>query len=38
VTYVNSTTVPVLAPGSRVGVFQALTTRAGGEVVSADAY
>jgi len=38
VTYVNSTTVPVVAPGGKIGVFQALTTRAGGEVVSADAY
>jgi prepilin-type N-terminal cleavage/methylation domain-containing protein/prepilin-type processing-associated H-X9-DG protein len=27
-----------LAPGARLGVYQALSTRAGGEVVSADAY
>ncbi|WP_165251654.1 DUF1559 domain-containing protein [Paludisphaera soli] len=38
VTYTNSFTPPVLAPGSKVGVLQALTTRAGGEVISADAY
>jgi prepilin-type processing-associated H-X9-DG protein len=28
----------VLAPGTRLGVYQALSTRAGGEVISADAY
>jgi prepilin-type processing-associated H-X9-DG protein len=28
----------VLAPGTRLGVFQALSTRSGGEVISADAY
>src|SRR5262245_33735301 len=28
----------VLAPGTRLGVFQSLSTRAGGEVISADAY
>ena len=27
-----------VAPGTRPGVYQALSTRAGGEVVSADAY
>ena len=27
-----------LAPGTRLGVIQALSTRAGGEVLSADAY
>ena len=27
-----------LAPGTQLGVYQALSTRAGGEVVSADAY
>jgi prepilin-type processing-associated H-X9-DG protein len=28
----------VLDPGMRLGVFQSLSTRAGGEIVSADAY
>jgi prepilin-type processing-associated H-X9-DG protein len=28
----------VLAPGTRLGIFQALSTRAGGEIVSADTY
>ncbi|MDG3006713.1 DUF1559 family PulG-like putative transporter [Paludisphaera mucosa] len=36
ITWVSS--CPTLAPGSKVGVLQALTSRAGGEVVSADAY
>jgi prepilin-type processing-associated H-X9-DG protein len=30
--------VQVLAPGTQYGVYQALSTRAGGEVISADAY
>ncbi len=30
--------LPSLVPGQKVGVWQALSTRAGGEVVSADAY
>ncbi len=35
----GSPVVPyVLAPGTRLGVYQALSTRNGGEVVSADAY
>jgi prepilin-type N-terminal cleavage/methylation domain-containing protein/prepilin-type processing-associated H-X9-DG protein len=32
------TLVPYILPGARVGVWQALSTRAGGEVSSADAY
>jgi prepilin-type N-terminal cleavage/methylation domain-containing protein/prepilin-type processing-associated H-X9-DG protein len=36
VTDVNG--IYTLAPGTRFGTFQALSTRAGGEVVSADAY
>jgi prepilin-type processing-associated H-X9-DG protein len=32
------TSVISLAPGFRVGVYQALSTRAGGEVISSDAY
>ena len=27
-----------LAPGTQLGVYQALSTKAGGEVISADAY
>lgn len=30
--------VPYIVPGAYVGVWQALSTRSGGEVVSADAY
>ena len=28
----------VIAPGTQIGVYQALSTKSGGEVVSADAY
>jgi prepilin-type N-terminal cleavage/methylation domain-containing protein/prepilin-type processing-associated H-X9-DG protein len=38
VTYNPSTYQYVLAPGTRFGVYQALTTRAGGEIISADSY
>jgi len=39
VTYTNSTTPPVIDPATaKIGVYQALTTRAGGEVISADQY
>jgi prepilin-type N-terminal cleavage/methylation domain-containing protein/prepilin-type processing-associated H-X9-DG protein len=34
----SKTRVYVIAPGAKVGVYQALSTRAGGEVISADAY
>jgi len=34
----GGTTTPVLGPNVRPGIFQALSTRAGGEVISADAY
>ncbi|AMV36604.1 DUF1559 domain-containing protein [Planctomyces sp. SH-PL62] len=37
VTWANST-YSITGPNTKVGVFQALTSRAGGEVVSADAY
>jgi prepilin-type processing-associated H-X9-DG protein len=30
--------LPSLVPGQKVGVWQALSTRAGGEVISSDAY
>jgi len=30
--------VDQLAPGTRIGVSQALSTKAGGEVISADVY
>jgi prepilin-type N-terminal cleavage/methylation domain-containing protein/prepilin-type processing-associated H-X9-DG protein len=38
VTRTTDTRVFVLAPGTRVGVYQALSTRNGGEIVSADSY
>ena len=38
VTYNFSTTVFDVAPGTKFGVYQALSTRAGGEVLSADQY
>ena len=38
VTYDSTNRVYVLAPGTRLGVYQALTTRNFGEVISADAY
>jgi prepilin-type N-terminal cleavage/methylation domain-containing protein/prepilin-type processing-associated H-X9-DG protein len=34
----DNTGVQVLAPGTRYGVYQALSTRTGGEVISSDAY
>jgi prepilin-type N-terminal cleavage/methylation domain-containing protein/prepilin-type processing-associated H-X9-DG protein len=34
----DNTGVQVLAPGTRYGVYQALSTKAGGEVISADQY
>jgi prepilin-type N-terminal cleavage/methylation domain-containing protein/prepilin-type processing-associated H-X9-DG protein len=34
----NGKGVQVIAPGTQMGVYQALSTKAGGEVVSADAY
>jgi prepilin-type processing-associated H-X9-DG protein len=38
VTYDNTNRVYSIAPGAKVGVYQALSSRAGGEVVSADQY
>jgi prepilin-type N-terminal cleavage/methylation domain-containing protein/prepilin-type processing-associated H-X9-DG protein len=38
VAYNPSTYQYVMAPGTRFGVYQALTTRSGGEVISADSY
>ncbi len=38
VTYSPSTYQYSMVPGLQVGVYQALTTRAGGEVISADSY
>jgi prepilin-type N-terminal cleavage/methylation domain-containing protein/prepilin-type processing-associated H-X9-DG protein len=38
VIYSNPPRTFALAPGTRLGVWQALTTRAGGEVISADQY
>jgi prepilin-type processing-associated H-X9-DG protein len=34
----NGSGVQVIASGTQMGVYQALTTKSGGEVVSADAY
>jgi len=34
----DSSGMQIIAPGTRLGVFQQLSTRAGGEVVSSDAY
>jgi prepilin-type N-terminal cleavage/methylation domain-containing protein/prepilin-type processing-associated H-X9-DG protein len=36
--YTNYTTPFTIAPGTKFGVYQALSTRNGGEVISADAY
>ncbi len=38
VTYPGTTTSYVIAPGTTYGVYQALSTRNGGEVISADQY
>ena len=38
VSYNSTTGVFVMAPGTQFGVYQALSTRAGGEVLSADQY
>jgi prepilin-type N-terminal cleavage/methylation domain-containing protein/prepilin-type processing-associated H-X9-DG protein len=35
---ITSGGIYVLAPGTRIGVYQALSTRSGGEVLSADSY
>jgi len=37
-TTLNGDTIYVIAPGSKVGVYQALSTRAGNEVISGDQY
>jgi hypothetical protein len=36
--YDSANRIYVLAPGTRLGVWQQLATRNGGEVVSSDAY
>jgi prepilin-type N-terminal cleavage/methylation domain-containing protein/prepilin-type processing-associated H-X9-DG protein len=38
VSYNSGNGIYTLAPGTQVGVFQALSTRAGGEVISSDSY
>jgi len=38
VTFDSTANIYSIAPGSRLGVYQALSTRAGGEVLSSDAY
>jgi prepilin-type N-terminal cleavage/methylation domain-containing protein/prepilin-type processing-associated H-X9-DG protein len=38
VTYNTSNGVYTVAPGTRIGIYQALSTRGGGEVVSSDQY